>query len=115
MGRKLIGSAQVRRKGVVMQHGALPLRGDVARLVEVLALDEVDRRRLRAALRARAVTLEEALGRDVRVEDVSHALAKGFGEELNMVLEGGDLSRYELATATRLQERYTGQEWTFSR
>ncbi len=46
-GRKLVGSAQVRRNGVVLQHGALPLEGDVARLVDVLALPEPDRVTLR--------------------------------------------------------------------
>ena len=36
-GRKLIGSAQLRRKGVMLQHGTLPLCGDVARICDVLS------------------------------------------------------------------------------
>jgi lipoate-protein ligase A len=91
------------------------LRGDVARLVEVLTLDEMNRRPLRAVLQARAITLGEALGHDVSTESVAKALAQGFVEALDLRLEDGDLSAYELATATRLQDRYAGDEWTFLR
>ena len=31
-GKKLIGSAQVRRQGGVLQHGSLPLVGDIGRI-----------------------------------------------------------------------------------
>ena len=43
-GRKLIGSAQLRRKGVMLQHGTIPLRGDLARICEVLTFDSEDAR-----------------------------------------------------------------------
>ncbi len=44
-GRKLVGSAQCRRHGYVLQHGSLPLDGDPAALAEVLCLDAGCRRR----------------------------------------------------------------------
>src|SRR6185503_4595767 len=34
LGKKLIGSAQARRQGVVLQHGTLPLAGDIARICQ---------------------------------------------------------------------------------
>ncbi|MEP7357949.1 MAG: lipoate--protein ligase family protein, partial [Anaerolineales bacterium] len=37
--RKLLGSAQVRKRGVVLQHGTLPLHGDISRIVDTLAFD----------------------------------------------------------------------------
>ena len=36
-GRKLIGSAQTRPAGKVLQHGSLPLYGDIARVARYLA------------------------------------------------------------------------------
>jgi lipoate-protein ligase A len=114
-GRKLVGSAQVRRKGVVLQHGTLPLRGDVARLVQVLTLPQGERLALGEKLLRRAIALEEALGRVVTWAEAAEALALGFAEGLHLVLEAGDLSPFELSTATRLQQRYAGDEWTFSR
>jgi lipoate-protein ligase A len=114
-GRKLVGSAQVRRRGVVLQHGALPLAGDVARLADVLALPTEERQALRVQLSKRAIALDEALGRSVTWAEVSKALSAGFADALNLRLAPGDLSSRELAAATRLQVRYGGDEWMYSR
>ena len=65
-GKKLVGSAQSRRQGWVLQHGTLPLVGDVTRLVEVVALaDEAERPALRNGLGERAVTVADLLGAEV--------------------------------------------------
>ena len=73
-GRKLLGSAQNRRAGYVLQHGSLPLTGDLTRLIDCLATaDEAEREALRASLRDHAITVEEALGR--RVEFATAAAA----------------------------------------
>jgi len=113
MGRKLVGSAQVRRKGVVLQHGALPLCGDVSRLVEVLVLDGPAQDALRAKLRQRAVTLAEAVGRPISFAEAMAALCAGFARALNLHLEPGQLSEQETSCAARLREKYLGDEWTF--
>ena len=106
-GRKLVGSAQVRRQGGVLQHGAIPLRGDVARIVRYLRLPEEERDALRAALRARAITLSEALGHDPGEEAVVAALAEGFAQALGVRLVPGDLTEGERQRAARLRaERY---------
>src|SRR5512135_748694 len=39
-GKKLIGSAQARRKEGVLQHGSLPLTGDLRRITEALAFPD---------------------------------------------------------------------------
>lgn len=39
-GKKLIGSAQVRRRGMVLQHGTLPLTGDLGRIFNCLQVAE---------------------------------------------------------------------------
>jgi len=114
-GRKLVGSAQVRRWGVVLQHGALPLRGDVSRLADVLALLESDRERLRRKLRSRAIALDEALDRDAALDEVAAALAEGFAQALNLELVPMALSTYERGQVDRLQARYAGDEWTFNK
>jgi lipoate-protein ligase A len=114
-GRKLVGSAQVRRKGIVLQHGALPLRGDVARLVDVLALPLADRQALRVKLLDRAIALDQALGHDIAVDRVISALVEGFSRALNLELAPGVLSNAEQQRAAELQKKYIGDEWTYSR
>lgn len=115
LGRKLVGSAQVRRKGAVLQHGALPLCGDVSRLAEVLRLEEPARQALREKLRQRAVTLEEAAGRPVSFAEAVAALCAGFARALNLHLEPGHLTEHEQRHAAQLREKYLGDEWTFSK
>jgi lipoate-protein ligase A len=114
-GRKLVGSAQVRRRGVVLQHGALPLRGDVSRLADVLALPESARERLRLNLCSRAVSLAETLGRDVTLDEVAAALTEGFAQTLNLDLVPGELLAFERRQVSRLHSKYAGDEWTLSR
>ena len=82
-GRKLIGSAQVRRRGGVLQHGTLPLAGDLSRICRVLRYpDEASRREASERLAAHAVTLEELLGREVPWQEAAAALAQGFREAM---------------------------------
>ncbi|HCW50627.1 MAG TPA: hypothetical protein DGR79_00940, partial [Clostridiales bacterium] len=47
-GRKVVGSAQVRRAGVILQHGSIMLELDAARLARVLGLGSEGAERLRA-------------------------------------------------------------------
>ena len=115
LGRKLVGSAQARRRGVVLQHGALPLRGDVGRLAQVLALDKAEREALQDKLRRRAIALDRVVGRLVSWQEAAEALAVGFEQALKLVLVREDLTRHELAAATRLQMHYASDEWLFSR
>lgn len=78
-GRKLVGSAQVRRKGALLQHGSLPLTGDLARICDALAYpDDASREAAREQVRSRAVTLSEALGTEVTWVQAADALAAAF-------------------------------------
>jgi lipoate-protein ligase A len=111
-GKKLIGSAQLRRKQIVLQHGTLPLHGDLNRIIDVLNLPEQERDQQRQLLPQRATTLEQALGKVLSFETVIEALAAGFAEQLNLTLETMPLSEQEQALANRLRaEQYANEEW----
>ncbi|MXY94550.1 MAG: lipoate--protein ligase family protein [Caldilineaceae bacterium SB0670_bin_27] len=120
-GRKLMGSAQSRREGYVLQHGSLPLWGDVTRLVEVLSLTCDGKERLRQQLRRQAITLSEALKLPPDAEQpdflsVAAAMADGFASELDQVLEAGALSADELRRSAELiRVRYADPAWTRQR
>jgi lipoate-protein ligase A len=118
-GKKLIGSAQVRRRGMVLQHGTLPLTGDLTRIFACL---RTDRRRSAQPgtvstrwgdwLLARACTLEQALGREVSFDEAADALAQGFASILNLRLESGELTQDESSRAERLRrEQYANDSW----
>jgi lipoyl(octanoyl) transferase len=112
--KKLVGSAQSRRQGWVLQHGTLPLVGDVTRLVDVVVFaDEAERAAQRLALAARAATVEATVGRVVGFQEAASALAGGFEDALGIRLEAGELSPVELATAAGLHRAvYGSDDWT---
>ena len=110
-GRKLIGSAQTRSGGRVLQHGSLPLAGDIARVVDYLWFQtEDDRAALRAHLSERATTLRDVLGREAAFEEVAAAMTRGFAAALHLTLTPGEPSEAELAAAEAgMREKATVQ------
>jgi lipoate-protein ligase A len=108
-GLKLVGSAQMRTSGVVLQHGTLPLVGDIARicryLVDAPAPDRV---------RGRAATIESVLGRPVTWDEAAEAMIGGFGTALNLTLARGQLTDDEGTWIAKLrQEKYANPAWTW--
>jgi lipoate-protein ligase A len=111
-GKKLIGSAQLRRKKIVLQHGTLPLYGDLNRIIAALALSDEERAIQADLLPQRATTLETALGKTLSLEDVVPALAEGFAQQLNLTLQELPLTEREKALADKLRaEQYANDGW----
>ncbi len=62
-GKKLIGSAQARKKEGVLQHGSLPLTGDLTRICQTLVFEnELARENASKRLLERATTVEFRFG-----------------------------------------------------
>lgn len=116
-GRKLLGSAQMRRRSGMLQHGTLPLTGDIARICAVLAYpDEMARQAARAQVRQRATTLEQALGQGIAWETVAEALATAFAAVFEVDLVFGALSAAEETLAQQLAaEMYGNDAYTLRR
>lgn len=120
-GRKLMGSAQSRRAGYVLQHGSLPLAGHITRLIDVLVLEEAAAESLRADLEARACTLSQALGvpdasPQVQFAAVCAAMRQGFAETLALTFKPAPLSPGELRRAAVLiRAQFANDEWTNQR
>ncbi len=113
--RKLMGSAQSRRAGYVLQHGSLPLVGDITRLIDVLALPAEQAATLRHELAARACTLAQALGADdasdaVTFGRVAAAMQCGFEQVLQMNFQPGGLTPAEVRRAAELIRTQFGSD-----
>ena len=113
-GKKLIGSAQARIKDGVLQHGSLPLTGDLARITQALSFpDEISRQTAAEKLLARASTLESAIGRAVSWGEAKQAFLSGFETALDIQFEEANLSVSEIRRIAELvQEKYAHSEWT---
>ena len=116
-GRKLIGSAQVRRQGAILQHGTLPLHGDISRICDVLVYaDELERDAARDMVRQRATTVEAMLGRRVDWQTAADAMAEAFAETFDIDLEVDDLTPDESLRVEQLRgEVYGNAAWTQKR
>lgn len=104
-GRKLVGSAQRRQRGSFLQHGAVLLDADPARLRAVFP-GEVDPT-------IGLTTLAQVLGRRPGFDRVVEALSAGLAEALGMPLVPGGLSADESALVDALvAEKYGTEAWT---
>ena len=112
-GKKLVGSAQARRKEGILQHGSLPLTGDLTRILQVLVFpDEEARLRAASHLLERATTVEAALGRVVSWNEAVQAYIAAFRSVLNLDLQPGELSPQEKArTGHLVAAKYTAPDW----
>jgi lipoate-protein ligase A len=105
-GRKLIGSAQWREKGALLQHGSLLLHNDQA-VVEELRAGEAPVRRVPAS------GLAEFLDPVPGPAEVSEALGTAFARELGRDIDWEDLAADEAAAAARARDRYEEEAWTW--
>ena len=103
-GRKLVGSAQRRQGGAFLQHGAILLDADPARLGAVFP--QV------AEPLAGVTTLARVLGRRIAFDEALAALTDGFAEVLGPLVPA-TLTPAETEVARRLRaEKYTTDAWT---
>jgi lipoate-protein ligase A len=114
-GKKLIGSAQARRKEGVLQHGSLPLYGDLTRITQALIYpSEADRQIAALRLQQRATTVAAALDYTPTWSAAAKAFVGAFKDTLNLQFITAELTEAESLRAQQLiQEKYTNPSWTY--
>jgi lipoate-protein ligase A len=114
-GAKLVGSAQLREDGALLQHGSILIADDQS-MIATLRSGEAPRARETDRPTAAAATLESALGRTVGYGEVEGALIAAFAERTEYEALDPDSLRDDLgADLARLQREYADPEWTWRR
>jgi len=104
-GRKIVGSAQRRRRGGFLQHGSVMLAADEARLRRVFPAEEDPL--------AGMTTLEAVLGHRPSFEETADALAEGFRAMHHVELRPGGLDAEEAELVESLiRDKYATPAWT---
>lgn len=109
-GRKLVGSAQWRREGALLQHGSLLLHDDQGVVEE-----------LRSAAgeapgeAAGGAALSDLLPDLPDPRLLARSLAQGFASEFGLPVEEGELEPAEAERAGQLESRYRSEDWTWRR
>jgi lipoate-protein ligase A len=101
---KLIGSAQVIKDGVMLQHGAIPLTDSYTKISKYFKKDGTPLKSISS--------LSQVSGLRVGEEQLLEALKMGFGKYL--YLEDGKLNDFETRKYIELsRDKYSTKEWIF--
>lgn len=128
-GRKLVGSAQWRDRGALLQHGSLLLHDDQGRVDELRADPpsasgaasapddgaEGTRPAGDAGQGTGASALAELLPELPSGRRLADALSRGFAGEFGVEIVGSRLTGSERRRADELEARYRDDEWTWRR
>jgi lipoate-protein ligase A len=117
-GRKIIGSAQRRAHGVIMQHGSIPLSHDLDKMRAVFSSSLWGCRSAHGepGYQDHMTSLQEAGGRVYSDAEVVAALARGIAETWQVDLLPGQLSAEERELSIHLRAtKYGSDAWTWRR
>jgi len=92
---KIVGSAQRRRRGAVMQHGSLLLNHSL--------------------LAPKILGLNEVMDNELNAEDILQCLPAEFGLQLGMDLQSSTASGWHQEAQRLLESRYASKSWTMRR
>jgi lipoyl(octanoyl) transferase len=107
-GKKIVGSAQLRRGGAVLQHGSILLEQDqdlMGRLLAACNAGEADGTsplRDRGKDAGRGANLFEILGRTLTMHEIEAALVSGFEETFEVEFQPGTLIDSEKRALTNV-------------
>lgn len=116
-GKKVVGSAQVRQQGVLLQHGSILLDYDADRFFQLLRFpSEAARNRMKRVFSRQAGAINHFTMKRKSVAEVVRAFYQGFMKGMNISLVKGELTPEEKELAQQLQkEKYESDDWNFMR
>lgn len=112
--KKIIGSAQARKKAGILQHGSLPLNGDGLGIVHVLRFEPgKSREGALEQLSKRATTASKELHREVSWNEAARAFEIAFAQSLNIYLmKTGSTQQEENRAEILVLDKYDNESWT---
>ncbi|HEY8875885.1 MAG TPA: biotin/lipoate A/B protein ligase family protein [Desulfosporosinus sp.] len=115
-GRKLVGSAQVRKEGMLLQHGSILLHFDADLLFRLLKFpNEEIRQRLLSGFKAKACALDEVWPHPIEREELEGEICSGFCDIMQIELRRSQLTVQEKSLAEDVLLKYHSEEWTKKR
>lgn len=116
-GKKIVGSAQARRDGALLQHGSILNDLDIDSLFATMRDDDPERlARAKESFLEKATSIRHIAGAPRPIDELFKAFKKGFelalGRDFGAQFEEGELTPKERARAKELEEKvYRAQDW----
>ncbi|MEI4800344.1 biotin/lipoate A/B protein ligase family protein [Bacillus sp. NPDC077411] len=116
-GRKIAGSAQTRQKGVILQHGSIPLEIDLDMLYDLFLFpNERVKERMKKMFSSKAIAINELTDRTFTIQQLIDAFHIGFEKGLNVELVPYELTEEQLhEVETLAKEKYESDEWNYKK
>jgi len=115
-GHKLVGSAQVRKEGILLQHGSILLHFDPDLLFRLLKFpSEEIRQRLLTGFMAKACALDEVWTQPIEREALEGELCSGFCDIMGIELVRSLLTEQEKDLVQEVLPKYRSEAWTKKR
>lgn len=110
--KKVVGSAQHRNDGVILQHGSIVLDFNVDDLYEIIKTKspEIKERAKRFTL-SKASGIENEIGKKLDIKNLEDSIIIGMAEIFNAEFEEEGLTEYELSLAHSLYNKYSSYEY----
>ncbi len=114
-GKKISGNAQVKRGGIILQHGTFLLKNDPNLMYSILKVKgQKSKRKMVQSVFQHVTTLENELGYIPKLEEVITQLQYGFQKAFDVEFNEVPLSQDEKSLAKQLmEEKYSSEEWNF--
>jgi lipoate-protein ligase A len=117
LGKKIVGSAQVRKGEMLLQHGSILLnqnQEEVAWLVPGLETEKKEK--LARFLARKTISINQAQSKQISFDEAVRALTDGFMEQWkeDEFFVNGELTEYELHLVKELTvTKYANNSWNF--
>jgi lipoate-protein ligase A len=114
-GKKISGSAQSHKRGIVLQHGTLLLDIDLERMFTFLRVPWAKTcMEVVSIAKHKHTSIKNETQKNTTIDEAEKALTEGFQKALNIKLISSELTAYERELAERLcKEKYSTNEWNF--
>ncbi len=110
-GKKIVGSAQVRKKERLLQHGSILIDFDIEKMSSLFKISSPAVR-----IKKRVTSLNQELKREVKFKNVATALKKGFEENFNIKLIPDNLTIKEKKSSQEIAAiKFSTKEWNHLR
>jgi len=107
-GMKMVGSAQLRRRSAVLQHGSILLNQDQAMMTALLGQGTNKEGRVNAEPGAsRHANLFQALGKRLAMSELEEAIEAGFASAFAVQFRSAELTDIEMKLVKRLRAKYS--------
>jgi len=114
--KKVSGSAQLRRRGVILQHGTVLIDLDFQKMFTFLRVPWAKSiEQIIPVARRKLTSIHLAVNPEVSIDTFHEALVQGFSEALDAQFTKGSLTPFEKDLAEKLYKKYCSPEWNLHR